>query len=88
MTFSETEIGYGSKIMATANRLQYMKTSDKIQFVSQLGDRGLITINEARELLNYPPVEGGDIRPARGEYFFLDDAGQVISKEANDGDQE
>lgn len=87
MSFSDNEIGHGSRIMATANRLQYMKTSDKIQFVSQLGDRGLITVNEARELLNYPPVEGGDIRPARGEYFFLDDAGQVISKENNDGDQ-
>ena len=31
-------------------------------------DRGVMSINEARELFNYMPVEGGDVRTIRGEY--------------------
>ena len=34
----------------------------------QMHDRGVMSINEARELFNYAPVEGGDIRTIRGEY--------------------
>lgn len=71
MFFTETEQGYGAKVHVTANKLQYMSAGDKINFISQLSDRGMITINEARELLNYSPVEGGDAMPIRGEYYFV-----------------
>ena len=39
----------------------------------QMGDRGMITINEARELINYVPLppEIGDQLPIRGEYYFV-----------------
>jgi hypothetical protein len=33
-----------------------------------LGDRGILTINEIRELFNYGPIEGGDVAYIRGEY--------------------
>lgn len=71
MTYTETEQSYGNEVMVAANRLQYMKTSDKIAYVRDLGDRGYLTINEGRELLNYPPIEGeaGEARPIRGEYY-------------------
>lgn len=73
MTYTDNEQGYGAHVLVCANRLQYMKTSDKINFVSNLGDRGFITINEARQLLNYPPLptEEGDKLPIRGEYYFV-----------------
>lgn len=71
MFFTDTEQGYRAKVHVTANKLQYMSAGDKINFISQLSDRGMITINEARELLNYSPVEGGDAMPIRGEYYFL-----------------
>ena len=32
-----------------------------------------MTINEARELFNYPAVEDGDVRFIRGEYAVTDD---------------
>lgn len=88
MFFTETEIGFGSKVNVTPNKLQYMSTSDKINFISQLGDRGMITINEGRELLNYPAVEGGDVLPIRGEYYLLNDKNRspVNSGEGNDDD--
>ena len=83
MTFSLREQSLGNEIIATANRLQYMKMSDKIAYVKELADRGLITVNEAREALNYAPLEGdeGNRRPARGEYYFVDEDGNTTSKD-------
>lgn len=67
--FSERERAQGSKLIANANRLQYMSTTAKVSMAQQLLDRGVMTINEARELFNYAPVEGGEARPIRGEYY-------------------
>ncbi len=73
MTFSVKEKSMGSSILVTANRLQYMPVASKISIAQQLGDRGMITINEVRELFNYPllPSEEGDKLPIRGEYYFV-----------------
>lgn len=72
MTFTERERGYGAAIFFTANRLQYMTNADKLSVSSDLVDRGLITINEARAIWQLPPVEGGDVRVIRGEYYNAD----------------
>ena len=66
--FSERERSQGSYLIANANRLQYMTTTQKVQMAQQMLDRGVMSINEARELFNYMPVEGGDVRTIRGEY--------------------
>lgn len=69
MTFTLRERSQGSEIRANANRLQYMPTSSKVALVQQLGDRGMLTVNEGRELFNYPPIDGGDNTMIRGEYY-------------------
>ena len=66
--FSERERAQGSFFIANANRLQYMTTSAKVSLAQQMLDRGVMSINEARELFNYAAVEGGDVRTIRGEY--------------------
>lgn len=66
--FSERERAQGSYLIANANRLQYMTTSAKVSLAQQMLDRGVMSINEARALFNYLPVDGGDIRTIRGEY--------------------
>lgn len=66
--FSERERALGSYLMATANRLQYMSMTAKVQMAQQMLDRGVMSINEARELFNYAPVDGGELRTIRGEY--------------------
>ena len=71
--FSERERAQGSYLIANANRLQYMSTSQKVQMAQQLLDRGVMSINEARELFNYGEVENGDVRFIRGEYINADD---------------
>lgn len=69
MAYSFQEQSYNNKILVTANRLQYMNTSQKVQMVQQLADRGMMTVNEGRELFNYAPIEGGDETMIRGEYY-------------------
>ena len=71
--FSERERAQGSKLIANANRLQYMSTTSKVSMAQQLLDRGVMSINEARELFNYEPVENGEVRPIRGEYYNAGD---------------
>ena len=85
--FSERERAQGSQLMLTANRLQYMSNSDKLNVTAQLLDRGLFSINEAREVWNLAPVENGDTRVIRGEYYSADDK-LTPTEDINDGSQE
>ena len=72
MTYTDNErMGFGNQIFFSSNRLQYMSNADKLSFVSGLGDRGMITKNEAREVFNLPPLPEpyGSQVLARGEYY-------------------
>ena len=77
MTYTPKERAYGAKVMVTANRLQYMPVAQKIQLARQMGDRGILTINEIRELFNYEPMEDGDRATIRGEYYFINDKEEI-----------
>ena len=70
MVFTQREINTGNRILFTANRLQYMSVGSKISMAQQLGDRGVLTIDEIRELFNYAPLPDGkgQYTPIRGEY--------------------
>ena len=75
MLFSERERAQGSYVIANANRLQYMSTSQKVQMAKELGDRGAILIDEIRELFNFTPLPdgAGQVAPIRGEYKATDE---------------
>ena len=75
MVFTERERNGGNAITFTANRLQYMNISAKISMAQQLGDRGVLTIDEIRELFNYDPLPdgAGQYTPIRGEYKNVQD---------------
>jgi len=78
MLFTFREQGQGNKVMATANRLQYMTNADKLQVSAQMADRGLMTRNEIREIWNLSPLPEpyGDQLPVRGEYYTVGDENQ------------
>lgn len=88
LVYTLTEITYGNKVMLTANRLQYMSTNEKLNVVVQLTDRGLLTRNDAREIFNLPPVEGGDKLIIRGEYYNLDAEGNKVDQIIKEGGTE
>lgn len=83
-TFNERTRGNG--IMLTSNRLQYLSNADKLQVSTQLVDRGIMSRNDAREIWNLPPVEGGDKLVIRGEYYAAND--QINNDGGNDNDQD
>ena len=76
MLFTLREQTQGNRVMATANRLQYMSNNDKLNVSAQLLDRGIMSINDVRDIWNLPPVENGDARIIRGEYY---NAGERIN---------
>lgn len=84
--FTEREQSLGALVMATSNRLQYMTTAEKLSVSADLADRGILTMNEIRDIWNLPPVDGGDVRIIRGEYYNADDKVQIIDEPAEEGD--
>jgi len=79
--YTERERAAGNEVVFTSNRLQYMSNADKLQVAAQLTDRGIFSINEAREVFNLPPVENGDIRTIRGEYKNADELESTTNEE-------
>lgn len=71
--YTDEERSYGNHVYVNANRLQYMSVNEKVSMAQQLGDRGILTINEIRELFNYEPLDDGDVAVIRGEYYTLQD---------------
>ena len=82
MLFTFREQSQGNLVMATANRLQYMSNADKLNVSAQLLDRGIMSINDVRDIWNLPPVEGGDSRIIRGEYYNADE--KISEEQSND----
>lgn len=82
MFFTENEQARGNRIYATANRLQYMSNQDKLNVSRDMADRGLMMIDEIREIWNMPPLPNGLGRffTLRGEYYLLGEDGSVKKK--------
>lgn len=82
MLFTERERSSGSFIMATANRLQYMSNSDKLNVSKDMADRGLMNRDEIRAIWNLPPLPNGQGQAytIRGEYYLIDAEGKLIEK--------
>lgn len=74
MLFTSVEQSTGNAFVLTANRIQFMTNSDKLSFTTQMADRGLVFIDELREIWNLPPLPNGlgQQIPRRGEYYLLD----------------
>ena len=74
MLFTAIEQSTGNGFMLTSNRIQFMTNADKLSFTTQMADRGLVYIDELRDIWNLAPLPDGlgQRIPRRGEYYFLD----------------
>lgn len=97
MIFSDRERAVGNEVIFTANRLQYLSGSEKLNIVTQLFDRGFITHNEGLEIFNMAPVEGGDKRYIRKEYIETEnlsnetgngETGQAVQPQGKEGEDD
>jgi phage portal protein BeeE len=57
--FNRKERSFGNKIIFEASNLQYASMKTKLSLV-QMVDRGAMTPNEWRQILNMGPIKGGD----------------------------
>lgn len=82
MAYTERERAAGSFLMATANRLQYMSNTEKLNVSAQMADRGIMNRDEIREIWNLPPLPGGQGQAytIRGEYYLLGADGSATRK--------
>lgn len=69
MLFSDRQTAFAAGIYFTSNRIQYMNNSDKLSVSRDLVDRAILSINEARDIWQLPPIPGGDRHILRGEYY-------------------
>ena len=81
MLFTPSEIASGSMIYLSANRLQYASNKEKIEILTALVDRGLLTVDQSLEIFQLPPMGGeeGKKRHIRKDYIDLSLLGAEIS---------
>ena len=60
--FNDREQAYGNSILFESGRLQFTSNATKVQLIKELMPMGLLTINQALEILNLPSVTDGDKR--------------------------
>lgn len=84
--YSDREQAFGAEVVVTTNRVQYMSFADKKAYVEGGIDRGLLMIDEAREVYNLPPLPDGQGQRfiARGEYYFIQEENPNDDKEGED----
>lgn len=86
MLFTAIEQSTGNAFVLTSNRIQFMTNADKLSFTTQMADRGLVSINELRDIWNLAPLPDGlgDLMPRRGEYYFNDPNNPDTPNESED----
>ena len=82
MTYNANELTRGNAIVWTANRLQYMTNTDKLQVSSQMFDRGVLCLNDIMDIWNLPHVTDGDKRYIRKEYTEISQLDEVSKLQA------
>lgn len=60
--FNERERAYGNEVIFDSGRVIYSNNQTRLNMIKELVPYGLLTVNEAREILNLAPVEDGDKR--------------------------
>lgn len=60
--FTDREQSFGNRILFNGRRMQFASNKSKAEMVNNLLPYSVLTINEARDLLNLPPLADGDKR--------------------------
>jgi phage portal protein BeeE len=84
MLYTFRERGSGNYVLTSSNRLQYLSNAEKLNVTRDLLDRGILSLNQAMEIWNLPPVEGGDVRIIRGEYYKADEKLNSLENEESE----
>ena len=72
--FTQREQSFGNRIIFESNRLQFASNESKTKMLKELIPMGLLTLNDAREILNLPPEKDGNKRLQSLNYVNHDKA--------------
>lgn len=83
--FTQRETGCGNKLIIAGGVLMGTSYQTRMNIIAQTKEIGILSINEQRELLGYPPIEGGDVRQVSLNYIKSDkqdqyQTGKEVSK--------
>lgn len=78
--FTKRELGFGNRIIFEATNLSYASMKTKLELV-QFVDRGIMTPNEVRQILNLGPIEGGDKPLRRLDTVVVEDEGEGVDND-------
>ena len=60
--FTDREQAFGNSIVFDSGRLIYSSNKTKLDLIKELMPYGVISVNQALEILNLPPVEDGNLK--------------------------
>ena len=60
--FNDREQAFGNQIVFESGRLQFSSNQTKVSLIKELLPLGILSVNQALEILNLAPIEGGDKR--------------------------
>lgn len=88
--FSEGERSHGNKVIFTTNRLQYATLQVRNAIASGMFEKGIITINEYRQIMYMSEIPDGDVRMISLNYVKVDDqtAYQLGNNAEKGGDED
>jgi len=72
--FNDRERAFGNSIYFESGRLKFSSNATKVNLIRELMPMGLLTVNQALEILNLPSVAGGDRRIQSLNYVDADKA--------------
>jgi len=92
--FNDREQAFGNSIMFESGRLQFSSNTTKVNLIKELLPMGILTVNQALEILNLPAIEDGDRRIQSLNYIDVEHATEYQlnhtekKKEEKDGMEE
>ena len=84
--FTQHERECGNKIIMTGGVMMGMSVNSIVQILNTTKETGELTTNERRELIGYPPVEGGDIRQVSLNFINSKNQDKYQGGKKKDGD--
>ena len=74
--FNDREQAFGNSILFESGRLQFSSNSTKVNLIKELLPMGILTVNQALEILNLPAIEDGDRRIQSLNYIDVEHAAE------------
>ena len=85
MLMENKDIEKGFGVLFESSKLEFASNKTKLEFVTQMFDRGQITVNQSLSIFHLPPVKDGDKRYIRKEYTEVNNLDKEVLNNEQQG---